>query len=238
MIPLKYLLEARLRLGQLQITLDEFKEFVKCAVEYDDEAPVFKQIENKVIAIYDEQTWRTFLGWVETCGYISEPGDLYATLERFPLDRLERLLGSGSFASALQYGDDKVIKWYHPGQGPEKTEKVFLQYCLNSNPILFPKAYKVTRRFVVLERLDVKTPKAVQYVDIINKTKYNGTSLYLLANKVLGGEVFTPDDKDLEAWNWYLGALREAKENGFIAADLSYNNVGEREDGTIIWFDI
>ena len=105
-----------------------------------------------------------------------------------------------------------------------------------------------------MEKLKDSTLKCKLYSKAINnRFKINGknTSMWSIVNQITKGEKFTKKDraeidkyiKNLSSdekiiYEWFYNAMQEARDNGFIAADMKASNIGERSNGDIIWFDI
>lgn len=244
---LKEILEREL-IGTLPFSFKQFEDFIaNLAGPWDEKLPSWTDIENSITTTYGEKAWRTFQGWCEGTFYNTEPEKMYAFLQKLPKDRLERFLGAGSDGAAIGY-KDKVIKWFHKNRTRYNNEwelnndKKFFLWCKSHKSSYFPIVYRVADKYVVMERVEAGTKKCFEYCKVLDTMWYDEagdkTPVYKLA-----AQGCLPADVDikpewLEAYNWYAGLIDEADEAGFEPADCRPNNLGERKDGSIVWFDI
>ncbi len=249
-----YILEARETVGSLPFTREQFQEFTIAVDDYDDESDIWKFMEETITKAYGAKVWDTFKGWVEGNMRGKDADVLYDILMNLPKERLGRVLGAGSFGSAIDAGD-KVIKVFHGDTPMEQKDREFYTYCLRHKSKVFPVVYKVGSKVVVLEKLKMNTPKCKLYDKWLgfnafqHKTKDFDCTIEGLALNIFKGR----KDKKLnaleskvpaeakECLDWAVQALIELEKatgfnNGF--SDLRLANLGERKDGSIIWFDI
>lgn len=256
-IYLEEIFEAQERLGKLPFSRQEFKDFINATKDYDDEADIYNEIKDRVTAAYGAKVWNGFKGWTEGSWYNTNPDDLYDLLEQLPKNRLDRVLGAGSYGAAIEFGD-KVIKWFHKNTPMENRDKKFYEYCLKHKTKVFPVVYKVGKNYVIMEKLQTNTPKCKLYDQWIgfspdykttlkpkelkgkaadlefcvkNYEKYSSQiDAYLSKAGAQVNEIFTwlMEVRD-EYWKIFPG-------DGF--GDLREANLGERKNGDIVWFDI
>lgn len=236
-------------IGDLPFTFEDLCDFIRNI--WDDESESYIKMQQCITDNYGERAWSGFHGWIESKSNI-DPMSLYIKLQKFPADRLPRILGSGSYGSVFTIGNDKIIKWFN--LPPEKNDIIFYKYCLNNKSKYFPKIYKYNDKYCIMEKLKDNTQKCKLYSKTINKYfKINGknTSIWDIVNQIMKGEKITKKDQieidkyiknlssdDKVIYEWFYNAMQEARDNGFIAVDMKSSNIGERSDGDIVWFDI
>ena len=246
---IKCFLFERNYIGNLPFTFEDLCDFIRDI--WDDESESYIKMRQCIIDNYGERAWSGFYGWIESKSNM-DPMSLYIKLQKFPQDRLARILGSGSYGSVFTIGNDKVIKWFN--LPPEKDDIKFYKYCLNNKSKYFPIIYKYTDKYCIMEKLKDNTSKCKLYSKTINKRfKINGknTSIWGIENQVIKGEKFTKKDQieidkyiknlskeEKEIYDWFSNAMSEAHNNGFIAVDMKSTNIGERPNGDVVWFDI
>lgn len=248
-----YINEARERITNLPFTLDQFKEFIKALDEFEDESQAWKDIEDVIKKQYGDNIWAGFLGWCEGTLYSTSAEEMYKILSNMPTSTIKRVLGSGSYGAAIEAGD-RVIKVFHRDRDMERTDREFFQYCMTHDSRVFPRVYKLGKKFVVLEKLQMKTPKCIKYDKWLgpNSHKQKTTAcpytVEQLAQNIVKGNkdqkmnkacVHLPAEAK-ECLDWAVIALIELEYVcGFTSfSDLRLMNIGERQDGSIIWFDI
>ena len=248
-----FLSEARERISRLPFSLEDFITFCEAMKEYDEDSPAYTKIEQAVTDAYGVDLWSSLRGWVEIQVFRADPEDMFNALQNLPVDRLKRLLGTGSFGTALTLGKDKVIKWMHPGIEMDENDYIFYSHCMKEDSKYFPKVYKLTPRYVIIEKLKAKTSKCIQYHKASKKNitipGRRPTALWKVAEDMaydpgswdesdVKKSINTLSPLEQEFWHWYISAQQEAARTGFEAIDFSANNIGERPDGSVVWFDI
>ena len=95
-----------------------------------------------------------------------------------------------------------------------------------------------------MEKLELNTPKCMLYMDIIDNFEYNGFDFIGSISKgdKLDSTVNLTKNQ-LEVYNWCLKVKQEMDKikNKYVSSypgDLVINNIGERNNGDIIFFDI
>lgn len=245
-----YIEEAREIVGKLPFTKQQFRFFLKAVADYEDEDPVYLAVQNTITRQYGEKVWRGLLGWCEGSHYKSDPDELYDILINLPKDRLARILGAGSYGAAVEMTNGKVCKIFHKNTPMEPQDRKFYQYCLNNKSNVFPVVYKLGENYVVMEKLKMDTPKCKKWNKYIgmNGIKIPGVNMDMeeLAKQCIAGDkkaqaaakALPADIKEI--LDWCVDALTRLKKAvGWDSfSDLRLANIGERSDGSIIWFDI
>lgn len=263
---LTYIEEARETVGKLPFTQEEFDAFLVAASDYDDDSEAYQKIEHAVCDMYGEKVWLGFRGWCEGTRYNSDSKDMYNILCNMPKNRIEKILGAGSFGAAVELSNGMVCKIYHKNTPMEQHERIFFEHCMKHTSDVFPKVYKLGTNYVVMEKLNVATKKCELYSAIIDPWKAADRAILkdkmVAANiPVKAGPLFTfidwakgdkkvanlPDfirtlDGDArEVADWAMRCVTELKEMGIVnknVGDMKPANLGERKDGSIIWFDL
>lgn len=225
------------------IPYDLFENFMKDAIiemNYDD-SKYWHQMKQFISDNYDKRTWRWFYGWCES--YLSLKNtsikDFYDKISKTPVSRYNRVLGAGSNGIVLSFENDKIIKIFY-GDTIKKIDKPFIDWCNKNDSKVFPKVYKVGKNWCVMEKLKVLTPKCKKYMDIIDNCKKIKFISDIIKRKEVDTSIFTEDE--LEVYNWCI-KVRDTMElinSRYIEypGDLVINNIGERDNGDVVFFDI
>lgn len=244
-----YLLEARAVVGALPFSLDEFETFISKAIidcEYDD-AEIWSIIKEKFETKYPSKLWKFFTSLCEQYLELQNVSiaEFYASFENIPLARIESVLGAGSNGVALRIGKGKVLKLFY-GDHIKRCDEPFIKYCYKVDSTVFPKVYKIGKNWCVMELLQTHTDKCKLYIDTLDKSTVNGKTLFsLLIDKKykfdkINIEEFTDIQK--EVFDWCHQVAQEMKDinSSYISfpGDLVLNNIGERANGEIVFFDV
>lgn len=229
-----YIEEAR-QYAKFPMSYEEFEKFVLAYSRDTDEAEEMA-VEHGIPA---DMVWPLF-GYIDGShvGEITEEDIklMYDELQRIPLERLPRILGAGSEGSVIAISDDKVIKWFHKHNAVSKPEEMLklYRYILEHPHKNFPKIYKVTEKYVVLERLETKSSLIKQYdlkysaEESIKKAVYYGKPM--------------PKDIPAKILNWHVECCKYLKDGGFdytYPGDLRTKNMGVRpKTKEVVWFDL
>ena len=241
------ILEARARVQELPFTREEFKRY--CPDGWDCEDEFIKEIDDRIKAKFGEKAWRTFNGWVEGNWYGADLDVLYDILLNVPMSRLDKLLGAGSYGIVIDCGD-RVIKWFHKNTPLCGEDERFYNWCLeHPKSKVFPVVYKTGENYVVMEKLKTWTPKCKLYDKYLgfsaDKIDVNGKPMKLediIYDPSIPGalDAVKKDRKVYEIYKWGVTAIKYLKEaTGFSEfSDLRLANIGERNNGEVVWFDI
>lgn len=240
-----YILEARERVGKLPFTREQFKEFIKAVDDFDDDSDAWKDVEAAVTSAYGEKAWMGFKGWCEGTQYGSDVDGMYDILCNLPKNRIEKILGAGSYGAAIELSNGLVCKLFHKNTPMEPTDRKFFEYCLKNKSNVFPDVKKLGSNFVVMEKLAIETPKCKLYDSYLGfkGKKIDGKTIedyakLIFKKKDVDRSIF--DEEQLEILDWAVEALTRLHDaTGYDSfSDLRLINIGERKDGSIIWFDI
>jgi hypothetical protein len=94
-----------------------------------------------------------------------------------------------------------------------------------------------------MEKLEIETSKCKKYFDIIDSSKHGDSIYHLVQDKKYDLSEMNDDEKEVINWLENVRiACAEAFDNDPETnedfGDLQLANVGERKDGTIVYFDI
>lgn len=244
-----YLSEARNVIGILPFSLDEFEEFITKAIidnEYNN-AKIWEVIEKKFKTKFSNKLWSIFINLCEQYLELQNVSiaEFYKGFENIPITRIENVLGTGNNGVALKIGHNKVLKLFY-GDHIKSCDEPFIKYCSRVNSSVFPKVYKIGKNWYTMELLKTHTSKCKLYMDTLDKSNINGKSLFdiLTDNQYDFDKINTIKFTDIqkEVFNWCCQIAREMKEinSSYISfpGDLVLNNIGERDNGEIIFFDI
>lgn len=245
----KYLLEARNVIGALPFTLEEFEIFMTKSIidaEYDD-AEIWNVVKEKFTSKYPIKLWRIFTSFCEQYLELQDTSisDFYKSFKNIPIERIERILGAGSNGIALKIGHNKVMKIFY-GDHIKRCDEPFIKYCYQHTSTVFPKVYKIGKNWCVMELLNTHTDKCRLYMDTLEDSNINGKSLLsiLIDKKYKFDQIDISNFTDIqkEVFDWCRKINNEMKNinSSYISfpGDLVLNNIGERENGEIIFFDI
>ena len=176
-------------------------------------------------------------GWVSPI-YWKNIKFSYNKVCKMPLCYIFKNIGFGEHGIVFKHSKNKVEKISYTHF--MSCEYRFYEYIMNHPISIFPRVYKLSKNRVILERLDTKHLKVAECSPLIQKyVKINdiGNSLNLksvnwhLMIEELGNE------------HWFYTFLKDI-ENGFFEifgtyalGDLTPNNIGVRNDGSIVFYD-
>lgn len=189
------------------------------------------------------------MGWCEGTQYGSNSDDMYMILQNMPKTRLQKVLGAGSYGAAVELANGMVCKIYHKNREMERTDRAFFEYCMKHKTNVFPTVHKLGTNYVVMEKLKMETPKCRLYDKYLgfNGLKIDGKmTIEQIAKQVIKKDkkidviVAELNSEEKEILDWAIDALTRLEEAvGFDSfSDMRLANIGERNDGAIIWFDI
>ena len=183
--------------------------------------------------------------------------------EAFNDYKLGTSLGSGCAGEVFDIGSGKVLKRIDdPSEQLSEINK-FYEYCSKHNTVVFPKVYEYDENYVVTEKLSPVTDKCILYADLV--CNYNGkewleldipdswvkkkSSFFIIdvIKKLSGDKLSKTEDaiKKLssshwEVYLWIKEVYNILKKIGidWYQTDFKHENLGERKNGEVVWFDI
>lgn len=171
-------------------------------------------------------------------------------------------LGSGQSGDVYDLGGGKVLKKISNFYEQVDNIEDFYKYCHANNPKEFPKIYEFGKDYVVMEKLNPETDKCFQYGDLIcNFDKKQWKDINIPKSWVKRNDAFfllnllnLPKDKlskaedaikemggiHQEVYEWLKSVLEILDEVGIEWWDTDFKpeNLGERKNGEVVWFDI
>lgn len=115
-----------------------------------------------------------------------------------------------------------------------------------SNPFkYFPKVYDIGDGYVVMEKLKCHTPKCDKWIAILDEDFYGISVWERACNNIIPKTTERTEEGKLkrEVLNWCIECKNKIESINYPmitwrGCDLQENNIGERDDGTIVFFDI
>lgn len=151
-------------------------------------------------------------------------------ISKMPANKLENLLGVGEEGIVVEL-HDKVVKCFF-GDKIKKDKLDFYKACKSGKYKIFPKVMRIGKGYVIMEKLKMYTPKCDAYQYVIDKVYWD----------VYDGKYKLEDysEEEQEVIKWLEEVKKAISETTIYAdmGDLSEKNFGEREDGTIVYFDV
>jgi len=242
----EYIIEAAI--GNIGITFDEFKSYV-----YEDRPDIDKIIEDRFIKAFRKSGHSKYYAFRE---FVSEMviqfnkmkvdvddnivHFMYDKFSSVPASMVNKLIGSGAAGSAFEV-NNKIIKVFYRGNIIPLFQR-FYKYCLNRNSQYFPKVYRLGKNYVIMEKLKTNTPKIKKMFQILDASIPELDMTFYWAYKEDKLEQIQLTKEQQWVKDWLDGMSAELWSNHLLdegdLGDLKPENLGEREDGTIVFFDI
>ena len=148
--------------------------------------------------------------------------------------------GIGQNSTVEDIGGGKVKKTYNLDH-IKYCDLPFVKYCFKHKSKVFPIVYEYGDNWVILEKLKLNTPEIKKWFKYLDDIKYEGKSIYeWTKEKNVDEKIF--DEYGLKVYHWCKQCQKEMKEmnSPYISwpGDLVINNVGQRKNGDIVFFDI
>lgn len=170
---------------------------------------------------------------------------IYEKIKETPVTKIDKILGHGAEACVFDLGD-KIIKCYYKNTIPAPTRK-FFELCLKGEHKIFPKVYRIGKGYVVMEKVTPCTKKVQRmFATLSKKVKHNGvesTLYHIIQDKTYKYDELTNFQKEIvDFMEEIRQVLGDLSGNGINLygdfGDFHKDNVGEKEDGTIVYFDV
>lgn len=155
---------------------------------------------------------------------------LIMRITEMPANKLENLLGVGEEGIVVEL-HDKVVKCFYGDKIP-KNKLDYYKACKSGKYKVFPKVERIGKGYVVMEKLYMYTEKCDYYQYTIDKVYWD------VSDGKYDEKDYTSDE--LEVIHWLEDVRKAISETTIFAdfGDLDEKNFGEREDGTIVYFDV
>ena len=155
---------------------------------------------------------------------------MYYRISQMPATKLENLLGVGEEGIVVELRD-KVIKCFFGDKLP-KYKLEFYKACKSGKYNIFPKVQRIGKGYVVMEKLKMYTEKCDTYQYIIDKVYYQ------VYDGKYNLEEYSEQEQEVILWLEQVKKAVIEVTHFNNMGDLDEKNFGEREDGTIVYFDI
>lgn len=155
---------------------------------------------------------------------------MYYRISQMPATKLENLLGAGEEGIVVEL-HDKVIKCFFGDKLP-KYKLEFYKACKYGKYNIFPKVQRIGKGYVVMEKLKMYTEKCDTYQYIIDKVYYQ------VYDGKYNLEEYSEQEQEVILWLEQVKKAVNQVTHFNNMGDLDEKNFGEREDGTIVYFDI
>lgn len=165
---------------------------------------------------------------------------IYEKMKDTSLNKINKIIGSGAEACVFDLGD-KIIKCYYNNKIPDH-QKRFFDVCKTGKYNIFPKVYRIGKGYVIMEKVTSKTPLIQRlFTALFKEIKgQDGTLYHLVQDKKYDFESLNKIQKQavlfMEEIRNALKAVTGYDESDF--GDFHRDNVGQREDGSLVYFDI
>lgn len=246
------ILEAR-TIGDLGISFEDFKKFVDDWILSDDEygwnnkseekmksynilANILRpKVRNYETVIHSLYTYvLNIISKLNECKVYNITDEIlrliYDIISKMSASKIEDAIAMGMEAIVVDRGD-KVVKCFFNDRIPKNKEK-FYKICKERKYDVFPYVERIGKGYVVMEKLKMYTPKCDKYQYIIDKVYsdvYDGN--YNIND-------YTEDEQEVIRWLEDVKTAVKDATNFNDFGDLDEKNFGERENGSIVYFDI
>lgn len=252
----EYILEESITsIGSLGISYEDFLGYIYNQDSYADGAD--RQYKDRIQAILKKKFGKTyhkilmiidsmidvFTSDLNEMGV--EPDEvlfrlLYDKLCSTPTTKIDKYKGAGAEAVTFDLGD-KIIKCFYKGHIP-KDKLEYYKFCELGKYEIFPRVFRIGKGYVVLEKLKVGTKRCKDLISALWKDIESKRFYYRIQDNDLDVKL-TPKQRNILNWMWQvrlaLADLRDEDPDTLRDfGDLHDQNIGEREDGTIVYFDI
>lgn len=244
--------EAR-TIGDLGISFDDFKKFIDDWILSEDEYGWNNKSEEKMksynvlanILRSKVRNYETVIHslYIYVLAVVSKLNEckvynitdeilmlIYNIISKMPASKIEDALAMGMEGIVVDRGD-KVVKCFFDDRMPKSKER-FYKVCKERKYEVFPYVERIGKGYVIMEKLKMYTPKCDRYQYVIDK----------VYNDVYDGHYdiddFSKEEQEVIRWMEDVKTALKDVTNFNDLGDLDEKNFGEREDGTIVYFDI
>lgn len=243
-----YINENRVTVGKLPFTYEFFEKFMLDVQDEGnlDESVYYSQMEEKITSKYGYGVWRMFWGWSDSYYELKNNGvtirEMYDGLSKININIIKRGVGGGSSGMVIKLNEKWVMKIFFNHMMTEQ-DMIFAKYCYKKKSDIFPYISKIGKNWYVMEKLATNTKKTKLYSDTMDKSFGKERFWKLIYDHRSIEDMGIDMNKDeLQIADWSFKVKNEMKKMHCPSigwpGDLRENNLGERVDGTIIFFDI
>lgn len=151
-------------------------------------------------------------------------------ISEMPANKLENLLGVGEEGIVVEL-HDKIVKCFYGDKIP-KDKLDFYKACKSGKYNVFPKVLRIGKGYVAMEKLKMYTEKCNNYQYVIDRLYWD------FRDHNYNLEDYNEEEQEVLKWLEQVEKAIQETTNFNDLGDLDEKNFGEREDGTIVYFDV
>lgn len=155
---------------------------------------------------------------------------LIMRISEMPANKLENLLGVGEEGILVEL-HDKIVKCFYGDKIP-KDKLDFYKACKSGKYNVFPKVLRIGKGYVAMEKLKMYTEKCNNYQYVIDRLYWD------FRDHNYNLEDYNEEEQEVLKWLEQVEKAIQETTNFNDLDDLDEKNFGEREDGTIVYFDV
>lgn len=155
---------------------------------------------------------------------------LIMRISEMPANKLENLLGVGEEGIIVEL-HDKIVKCFYGDKIP-KDKLEFYKACKSGKYNVFPKVLRIGKGYVTMEKLNMYTEKCNNYQYVIDRLYWD------FRDHNYNLEDYNEEEQEVLKWLEQVEKAIQETTNFNDLSDLDEKNFGEREDGTIVYFDV
>lgn len=155
---------------------------------------------------------------------------LIMRISEMPANKLENLLGVGEEGIVVEL-HDKIVKCFYGDKIP-KDKLDFYKACKSGKYNVFPKVFRIGKGYVTMEKLKMYTEKCNNYQYMIDRLYWD------FRDHNYNLEDYNEEEQEVLKWLEQVEKAIQETTNFNDLGDLDEKNFGEREDGTIVYFDV
>ena len=155
---------------------------------------------------------------------------LIMRISEMPANKLENLLGADEEGIVVEL-HDKIVKCFYGDKIP-KDKLDFYKACKSGKYNVFPKVFRIGKGYVTMEKLKMYTEKCNNYQYVIDRLYWD------FRDHNYNLEDYNEEEQEVLKWLEQVEKAIQETTNFNDLGDLDEKNFGEREDGTIVYFDV
>lgn len=175
-----------------------------------------------------------FFAKLNECGLYNVTPEIMQLLtmriSEMPANKLENLLGAGEEGVVVEL-HDKIVKCFYGDRIP-KDKLDFYKACKSGKYNVFPKVLRIGKGYVAMEKLKMYTEKCNNYQYVIDRLYWD------FRDHNYNLEDYNEEEQEVLKWLEQVEKAIQETTNFNDLGDLDEKNFGEREDGTIVYFDV
>lgn len=175
-----------------------------------------------------------FFAKLNECGLYNVTPEIMQLLtmriSEMPANKLENLLGAGEEGVVVEL-HDKIVKCFYGDRIP-KDKLDFYKACKSGKYNVFPKVLRIGKGYVAMEKLKMYTEKCNNYQYVIDRLYWD------FRDNNYNLEDYNEEEQEVLKWLEQVEKAIQETTHFNNLGDLDEKNFGEREDGTIVYFDV